>query len=131
MFDPNWVDMNVVEFCDSLGMMDPLKSVQMFGAWYNGPNPFWKGMAIPGWACNLLMLYSSGVPVGGMHGYMHSVIRCALHHGARIYANAPVGEIRGRPLKSSAPTIHASFDPAFRQGEPARKWYAHAGSLSS
>lgn len=94
MYDPNWIDMNVVEFCDSLGMLDPLKSVQMFGAWYNGPNPFWKGMAIPGWACNLLMLQSSGVPVGGMHGYMHAVIRCAVAHGARIYANAPVGEIR-------------------------------------
>jgi phytoene dehydrogenase-like protein len=34
-----------------------------------------------------------GVPVGGMHSLTHSLVRCAMHHGARIYTRAKVEEI--------------------------------------
>ncbi|MBI4728070.1 MAG: NAD(P)/FAD-dependent oxidoreductase [Acidobacteria bacterium] len=93
VFDASWFGMSLVELTDALGIPDPLKAIALFGSWYNGPHPSWKGMAVPGVACNLLYTYSSGSPVGGMHSLAHALARCALAHGARIYVNAPVTEI--------------------------------------
>ncbi len=94
IFDPAFtLDSSVADLADMIGLPDPFKAVMLFGAWYNGPHPFWKGMSIPGMACNLLYTYSSGSPVGGMHALAHSLARAALAHGTRIYVNAPVTEI--------------------------------------
>ncbi len=92
-FDDALIDMSLMEFLDGITMPDPVKACQLYGSWGQGPDPFWKGTALTGLAANLLQLMSAGAPVGGMHALAHSVIRCALAHGARMFVNAPVSEI--------------------------------------
>ena len=87
------MEASTYELADAQFDYEPLKVVAGQGAWYNGPFPAWRGMGVFGMAAGMLMLYSSGCPVGGMHSYMHSILRCALAHGTRVYVNAPVGEI--------------------------------------
>ncbi len=94
VFDPALTrDSSVLDITEAIGLPDPLKAITLFGSWYNGPHPFWKGMSIPGMACNLLYTYSSGSPVGGMHTLAHSLARCAVANGAKIFVNSPVTEI--------------------------------------
>lgn len=81
------------EICDQLYDYEPMTVMAGQGAWYNGPYPGWRGVGLLGMATGFLMLHSSGCPVGGMHTLIHSVLRCALHHGATVHTNSPVDEI--------------------------------------
>lgn len=87
------MELSTYELLDMQFEFEPLKVIMGQGAWYNGPFPAWRGMGIFGLATGLLMAYSSGSPQGGMHSYMHALIRCCLHYGVKIYTNAKVGEI--------------------------------------
>jgi beta-carotene ketolase (CrtO type) len=94
LFPPEVVmELSTYELLDTQYEFEPLKVVAGQGAWYNGPFPAWRGMGIFGIATGLLMAYSSSSPQGGMHSYMHALIRCCLHYGVKIYTNAKVGEI--------------------------------------
>jgi phytoene dehydrogenase-like protein len=93
LYSDAWNDMSLIELNDLLLEFEPFKASFEMGAWYNGPHPAWKGTAIQGMACNLLPFYSQGSPVGGMHSLAHSLVRCSMHHGARIYTRARVEEI--------------------------------------
>ncbi|MDY6934939.1 MAG: FAD-binding protein, partial [Spirochaetota bacterium] len=93
LYDDEWNKMSVLDIADVLVESEPLKVGLAMGSWYNGPHPSWKGCGIPGIACNLLLYYSHGTPRGGMHSYAHSLVRCALYHGAKIYTNSRVEEI--------------------------------------
>ncbi len=94
IFDPKVVmELSTYELLDLFLEFEPLKVVMGQGAWYNGPFPAWRGMGIFGLATGMLMAYSSGSPIGGMHSMIHALIRCCLHHGVRIYVNSPVDKI--------------------------------------
>jgi phytoene dehydrogenase-like protein len=90
IYSDEWNNMSTIELDDLLFEFEPLKVSWEMGTWYNGPHPAWKGTAIQGMACNLLVYYSMGVPVGGMHSLAHSLVRCAMRNGARIYTRARV-----------------------------------------
>lgn len=98
------------EIIDDIAEFEPLKVVVGQGAWYNGPHPAWRGMGIFGLSAALLMFYSSGSPLGGMHSYMHTLLRCALAHGTKVLTNSSVeeiivegGEVKGVVLSESSP----------------------------
>ena len=93
LYEASWNYMSTMELLDTLFEWEPMKVVSAMGSWYNGPHPNWKGTAIPGWACNMLLGYSCGKPVGGMHSLTHALVRCAMHYGAKIYTNSKVEEI--------------------------------------
>lgn len=92
-YDDVMLEWSLCEMMDTMGLPDPFKAGLLVGSWGNGPHPFHKGMAIPGFAVQQLMFYSNCTPVGGMHALAHSIIRCGLAHGARMYVNAPVTEV--------------------------------------
>lgn len=93
LWDESLIDMSFMEMMDGLGLPDPVKAGMLVGAWGNGPHPYWKGMALPGFACTQLMMYMAASPVGGMHALAHSLARCSLANGARIFVNSPVSEV--------------------------------------
>lgn len=88
------MELSTYELLDAQYEFEPLKVVAGQGAWYNGPFPAWRGMGLFGLATGILMAYSSGSPLGGMHAMMHALIRACLHYGVRLYVNSPVEEIR-------------------------------------
>jgi phytoene dehydrogenase-like protein len=93
LYDHSWNYMSTMELLDSLFESEQMKVVSAMGSWYNGPHPNWKGTAVPGYCCNMLLGYSSGRPRGGMHSLTHALVRCAMHYGAKIYTNSRVEEI--------------------------------------
>lgn len=93
LYDDVWNDFSGFELMDALWDWEPLTAALGLASWYNGPHPMWKGVGIQAFACNLLMLGSNGVPRGGMHSYMHALIRCAMFHGAKLITNCKVEEI--------------------------------------
>lgn len=93
VFGEDWLKMSLMEIIDTLLECDPLKAwMMLLGAW-QGPAAHWAGQAIPSFTGLMLSMYSHSTPVGGMHMYAHSLIRCAQHHGARFMTNSPVEEI--------------------------------------
>jgi len=93
MYDDAMLDMSFVEMMDALGMPDPIRAGLLIGSWGNGPHPYWKGMAMSGFACTQLQFFSGCTPVGGMHALAHALARVGLAHGAKMYVNSPVSEI--------------------------------------
>jgi len=93
IYEDSWNYMSTFELLDNLFDTEQIKLSMAMGTWYNGPHPSWKGTAIPGYCCNNLTGYSSGRPRGGMHALTHVLVRCALHHGVKIYSNSEVREI--------------------------------------
>jgi phytoene dehydrogenase-like protein len=93
VFSERLVDMSYVEFLEEFVAWEPARVLGAFGAWYCGAHPSWDGMMLPSLGGTLLFSYASGAPRGGMHTYAHSIIRCAISHGARMVTNAPVEEI--------------------------------------
>ena len=87
------LDMSYLDFLEEFVDWEPSKVLAAFGAWYCGAHPAWEGMALQSMGGTLLYNYASGAPRGGMHTYAHSIIRCALAHGARVLTNSPVQEI--------------------------------------
>ncbi len=92
-YDDVMLDWSLCEMMDAMGLPDPFKTGLLVGSWGNGPHPFHKGMAIPGFAVMQMMFYSNCTPVGGMHALAHSIIRAGLAHGVRMFVNAPVSEV--------------------------------------
>jgi phytoene dehydrogenase-like protein len=93
LYDDSWNSMSTMELLDTLYETEAIKVQYAMGTWYNGPHPSWKGTAIPGFCCNMLVGYSMGKPRGGMHSLAHALVRCAMFHGAKIYTNCEVKEI--------------------------------------
>ncbi len=93
LYTEEFFKMSTMDVLDVLFEKEPFKIVYAMGSWYNGPYPTWKGTGAAGLACNMMMSYSSGSPRGGMHSLAHALVRCAMHHGARIYTNSKVEEI--------------------------------------
>ncbi len=93
MYDDAMLEMSFAEMMDALGLPDPIRAGLLLGSWGNGPHPYWKGMALPGFACTQLQFFSGSSPVGGMHSLAHALARAGLSNGARIFVNSPVSEI--------------------------------------
>ena len=93
VYTDEWNNMSTMELNDLILESEPLKVMLDYATWLSGPHFNWKGTAVEGMASVLLAAYGSCCPIGGMHSYAHSVIRCALYHGARIYTRAKVEEI--------------------------------------
>jgi len=89
------LDMDLFDLMDEHLESEPFKVQQAIIAWYSGAAGHWKGVAVPAWCCNVeLVVYTRmAVPRGGMHDYFHSVMRCAIAHGAVIRTCCPVDEI--------------------------------------
>ncbi len=93
MFGREWLESSLLEIIDELLENDNMKSFMLMQTYYQGVAPHWRGQAIPSLGTNLLLQYSGGMFVGGMHMYAHAIARCAMQHGARIFTNSPVEEI--------------------------------------
>jgi phytoene dehydrogenase-like protein len=89
------LDMTLFDLMDEYCETEPWKVMQAVVAWYSGAAGHWEGVAIPALACDITLTLYSGisVPRGGMHGYFHSIIRCAIAHGAVVRTCCPVDEI--------------------------------------
>jgi len=110
VYDDSWLDMSTLDLCNLLLQEDAQKVGFCLGSWDNGPDFLSKGMGIFGLADMLLMMYAGSAPLGGMHSYMHALMRCALAHGATILTNSKVeeiiveyGEAKGVRLADKAP----------------------------
>ncbi len=89
------LDMTMFDLMDEYTDTEPVKVLHAMTAWYSGAAAHWEGVAIPALGCDITLTIYSGlsVPRGGMHGYFHSIIRCAIAHGAVIRTCCPVDEI--------------------------------------
>ncbi len=88
------LEMTMFEFMDEYIETEPYKVTQGIVAWYSGASPEWEGVAVPALGGALSLQYPGlSSPRGGMHGYFHSIIRCAMAHGAVIRTICPVDEI--------------------------------------
>jgi len=88
------LEMSLLDLMDELMETESYKVAQAAVAWYSGAAPHWKGVAIPSFAgAASLMIAGVSPPRGGMHHYAHSIVRCALAHGARVLTCCPVDEI--------------------------------------
>jgi beta-carotene ketolase (CrtO type) len=89
------LDMTMFDLMDEHCETEPFKVMQAMVSWYSGAAGHWEGVAIPALGCNItLTIYGmTSVPRGGMHGYFHAIIRCALSHGAVVRTCCPVDEI--------------------------------------
>ena len=89
------LDMTMFDLMDEHLDTEPFKVMHALVAWYSGAAGHWEGVAIPAFACDATLTMYSGisVPQGGMHSYYHSIIRCALAHGAVVRTCCPVDEI--------------------------------------
>jgi len=93
MWTEELLDMTMFELLDEYCETEPFKVARGVVAWYSGASPEWEGVALPAVAGALAIQYSGGVPRGGMHTYFHSIIRCAMAHGAVVRTCCPVDEI--------------------------------------
>ena len=88
-------DMTLFDLLDEHCETEPIKAMLAFAAWASGAAGHWEGVAIPAFLCVILLLLSGNmsVPRGGLHGYFHAILRCAIDHGAVIRTCCPVDEI--------------------------------------
>ncbi len=93
VYDDSWLEMSTLDVTNILTTTDAQKVGICIAAWDSGPGFLSKGMGIVGAAITFLIMYSSGVFLGGMHSYAHATMRAALAHGATFYTNSPVEEI--------------------------------------
>jgi len=88
------LDMTFWEVMDEYLETEPPKVSHAMVTWYSGASPEWEGVAIPCLGGAMLLAYTgANPPRGGMHAYFHSIIRCAMAHGAVIRTCCPVDEI--------------------------------------
>ena len=89
------LDMTMFDLMDEYIESEPLKVMHAMIAWYSGAAGHWEGVAIPALGCDITLTIYGGisVPRGGMHGYFHSMVRCAIAHGAVVRTCCPVDEI--------------------------------------
>ena len=74
---------------------EAFKVYQAYIAWMSGAAGHFEGMAIPAFESVVAAtLYTTGtVPMGAIHGYYHTLFRCAVAHGAIFRTCCPVDEI--------------------------------------
>lgn len=113
IYDDSWLRMSTWDITNILCQEDAQKVGICDAAWDSGPEHITKGLGMVGAAITFLIMYASGVFLGGMHSYAHSTMRCALAHGAKFYTNSKVeeiiienGEAKGVRLADSAPTMN-------------------------
>jgi phytoene dehydrogenase-like protein len=89
------LDMTMFDLMDEYLDSEPFKVMHAMVAWYSGAAGHWEGVAIPALGCDITLTIYGGisVPRGGMHGYFHSMVRCAIAHGAVVRTCCPVDEI--------------------------------------
>jgi beta-carotene ketolase (CrtO type) len=95
MWTEELLDMTMFDLMDEYCETEPFKVLQAVVSWYSGAAAHWAGVAIPALGCNITLTMYGGVsvPRGGMHDYFHSILRCALAHGAVVRGCCPVDEI--------------------------------------
>ncbi len=111
IYDDSWLEMSTWDIANILCKEDAQKVGICDAAWDSGPEYITKGLGMVGAAITFLIMYASGVFLGGMHSYAHATMRCALAHGAKFYTNSKVeeiiienGEAKGVRLADSAPS---------------------------
>jgi beta-carotene ketolase (CrtO type) len=88
------LEMSMFELMDEYIETEAFKVSMAMVAWYSGASPEWEGVAIPALGGAIALGYAGATtPRGGMHGYFHSIIRCAIAHGAVFRTCCPVDEI--------------------------------------
>jgi len=110
VYDDSWLQMSTLDIANILCKEDAQRVGICDAAWDSGPEYITKGLGMVGAAITFLLMYASGVFLGGMHSYAHATMRCALAHGAKFYTNSKVeeiiienGEAKGVRLADSAP----------------------------
>jgi phytoene dehydrogenase-like protein len=89
------LNMTMFDLMDEYCETEHFKVQQAMVAWYSGAAAHWEGVAIPALACDVVLTLCGkvSVPRGTMHGYFHSIFRCAVDHGVVIRTCCPVDEI--------------------------------------
>jgi len=88
------LDMTLFDLMDEWFETEPWKCTAAASAWWVGPAAHWEGVAIPAFLSVILgFLGALSIPRGGMHGYLHSIFRCAVAHGAVFRTCSSVEEI--------------------------------------
>ena len=89
------LEMTMFDLMDEYLESEHFKVQQAMVAWYSGSAAHWEGVAIPALAndCTLTLVGKVSVPRGTMHGYFHSIFRCAVDHGVVMRTCCPVDEI--------------------------------------
>jgi beta-carotene ketolase (CrtO type) len=97
IWTPELREMTMFDLLDEHCESEHFKTAMAFAAWASGAAGHWEGVAVPAALCvQLLTLPNMGrtsLPRGGLHGYFHAILRCAVHHGAQIRTQCPVDEI--------------------------------------
>ncbi len=89
------LDMTMFDLLDEYCETDHFKVMWAVVAWGSGAAAHWEGVAIPavGCAATLTLYGKTSVPRASMHGFFHSIFRCAVDHGAVFHTCCPVEEI--------------------------------------
>ncbi len=80
MWTPELRDMTMFDLMDEHLGSEPFKVTLAFSAWASGAAAHWEGVAIPAFLAVILLLLPGrlSIPRGGLHGYFHSILRCAI-----------------------------------------------------
>jgi phytoene dehydrogenase-like protein len=92
------LEMTMFDLMDEYCETESFKVSRALAAWWSGAAGHYEGAAVPAVAAiHLLDISVAGnfgvIPRGCMHGYFHSIIRCAISHGAVFRTCCPVDEI--------------------------------------
>ena len=94
VWSPEILDMTLFDFMDQWFETEPWKVTVASAAWWSGAAAHWEGVAIPSFIGVMLTFVSAlSIPRGGMHGYFHSIFRCAVAHGTVFRSACPVEKI--------------------------------------
>jgi phytoene dehydrogenase-like protein len=98
VWTPELLEMTMFDFMDEYMETEPFKTWMAYMAWMSGAAGHFEGMAIPAFAALVGAVLSGPpfvgmTPMGGIHGYYHSIFRCAVAHGAVFRTCCPVDEI--------------------------------------
>jgi len=94
VWSPEVLDMTLFDFMDEWFDTEPWKVTVASAAWWSGAAAHWEGVAVPA-LINVMLTFVSAlsIPRGGMHGYFHSIFRCAIAHGCVFRSACPVEKI--------------------------------------
>jgi phytoene dehydrogenase-like protein len=97
VWSPDLRDITMFDLMDEHCGTEAFKTTMAYAAWASGAAGHWEGVAVPAMVCvQLLSLTNTGkrsYPRAGMHGYFHTIHRCAVHNGAVVRTSCPVDEI--------------------------------------
>ncbi len=118
----DWLWMTAPEFVDCLFEDERIKIAVLSYAAMGGVETLTSRLTGPAAVLFVLTGFSSGGGMtarGGSHGLTHSLVRCFVHHGGKIFYNCPVekvtieaGEATGVVLASHATYPDAEFKAA-------------------